>query len=158
MSLIQQALEKARRAPAISEGKPVMPSVVRPDPMGSDLENQLQRVQKEYAGRRIFYRKLIVGVLFLALLTSFLIFFNSSSGEKTKTPYRVSKQAPAKLFSGGMYRLTGITKIDGVWQAVINDEIVQTGDWLAKNAQVKTIQDHEVLLDVRGREIKLTFE
>ncbi|MBI4711531.1 MAG: hypothetical protein HY767_03600, partial [Candidatus Omnitrophica bacterium] len=66
-------------------------------------------------------------------------------------------KAPLRIFSGTIYRLTGVTNISGRTMAVINDDIVSVGDSLSGNAVVKAIGAGEVLLDVQGKEIKLTL-
>ena len=79
------------------------------------------------------------------------------SRKKTASPEGITPHAPPRIFFGTLYRLTGITNIDGKSMAVINEEIVSVGDSLSGKAIVEAIGNGEVRLDVQGREIKLTL-
>jgi len=159
MSLIQQALEKTHR---VQETRTANPSpAAKPyerDPMGGALEQELTQVQESYAKRRRLFMKVsfaVLGVCFVAGL-SFIV-MRTSHPKTRESVNAVARQAPLRIFSGTLYRLTGITHMNGKSMAVINDEIVSVGDSLSGTALVKTISNGEVRLDVQGKEIKLTL-
>ena len=162
MSLIQQALEKTSR---VQETKTASPSpsskTYARDPMGAGLEQELTQIQQSYARRRKLYWKVSLGVLLVCLMAGLFYIGIWSSQPKTKIPSSAvtvtSQQAPLRIFSGTLYRLTGITNINGKSMAVINDEIVSVGDSLQGQAVIKAIGKGEVRLDIQGKEIKLTL-
>ncbi|MFA7254701.1 MAG: hypothetical protein WC133_01210 [Candidatus Omnitrophota bacterium] len=159
MSLIQQALEKTSRVQETRTANPSpAPKVYERDPMGAALEQELTQVQQSYARRRKFYWKISLGVLavFFVAGLSYVGIRSSHSVAKVSSG-TVTSHAPLRIFSGTLYRLTGITSADGKSMAVINDQIVSVGDPLSGKAMVKAIGNGEVRLDVQGREIKLTL-
>ncbi len=163
MSLIQQALEKTNRVQKTGTANPASDSKTYDhDPMGAALEEELTQVQQSYAKRRRLYWKVSLGVLLVCLIAglSYVGTRQIPSGAKSSpvtvaTP--VAPQMPSKSYSGNVYRLTGITSINGKAMAVINEEIVSVGDSLSGKAIVKAIGNGEVRLDVQGKEIKLTL-
>ena len=161
MSLIQQALEKTSRVQETrTANPPSAPKTYDRDPMGAALEQELTQVQKSYAKRRRLFWKVSLGVLLVCLIAGLSYVGIRSSHSKTKVPSNavtVTSHAPLRIFSGTLYRLTGITSINGKSMAVINEEIVSVGDSLSGKAIVKAIGNGEVRLDVQGREIKLTL-
>ncbi len=170
MSLIQQALEKTNR---VQETKitnpPSVPKMYDRDPMGAALEQELTQVQQSYAKRRRLYRRVSLGALLVCLIAglSYVGIRQISSGVKSApvefapvpaavlAPALVKSKMPIKIDSGNIYRLTGITNINGKPMAVINEEIVSVGDSLSGNAIIKAIGNGEVRLDVQGKEINL---
>jgi len=161
MSLIQQALEKTSR---VQEPKtahpPSAPKAYDRDPMGASLEQELARVQQSYAKRRRLYWKISLGVLGVCVIAGLSYVGLRSSYPKTMDTLRAvtgTPHAPLRIFSGTLYRLTGIMSINGESMAVINDAIVRVGDPISGKATVKAIGNGEVRLDVQGREIKLTL-
>lgn len=158
MSLIQQALEKTRRAAKVSASQPGADKLLLPTQfVDTHLEEELVRVQREHASRRVFYRNLVIGMLLFCVLGIIFLLFQRPPASHVKTPYAATRQTSPRIFFGGSYRLTGITKINGVKMAVINDEIVGVGDLLSNKGMVKEIGDQEVLLDLRGQKIRLTL-
>ena len=61
------------------------------------------------------------------------------------------------IFSDNVCRLTGITSFGLKSMAVINGKLVGVGDPITWNAVVKEIKEGEVILDVQGKEIKLSL-
>ncbi len=159
MSLIQQALDKTNK---VQETRTVNPSpkAYDRDPMGVALEQELTQVQRSYAARRRLYWKVSLGILaicFLAGLSYLGLRSTPARGKVSSSVATVTSHAPLRIFSGTLYRLTGITSINGKSMAVINEDIVSVGDSLSGKAIVKAIGPGEVRLDVQGREIKLTL-
>ncbi len=160
MSLIQQALEKTNRVQETKTTNPPTPRTYEGDPMGAALEQELTQVQQTYAKRRKLYWRVSLGVLLVCMITGLSYFGIRNSHPKGKVLTKVvtvTSHAPLRIFSGTLYRLTGITNINGKSMAVINDEIVSVGDSLSSNAIVKSIGNGVVRLDVQGKEIKLTL-
>ena len=167
MSLIQQALEKTNRVHETrTTNPPPAPKTYERDPMGASLEQELTRIQHVYAKRRRLYWNVSLGVLLLCLFfgLSYVGIRQIPSGRKSasvraagSSAVQAVPQIPLKIFSGNIYRLTGITNMNGKSMAVINGEIVSVGDALSDKTTVKAIGNGEVRLDVQGREIKLTL-
>lgn len=171
MSLIQQALERTNRAQeAKIEAPPPPPKAYERDPMGASLEQELTRVQESYARRRRFYRNVLLGVLFFGFISGSVYFLMRQVRSEIKPQAKVvaapavppvsvqiPAQLPVRIDLGSIYRLTGITTINGKAMALINERIVSVGDPLPGKAVVKAIGNGEVRLDVQGREIKLTL-
>ena len=161
MSLIQQALEKTSHGQETrTANPPSAPKMYDRDPMGAALEQELTQVQQSYAKLRKLYWKVSLGVLLVCFIAGLSYVGVRSSRPQTKassSAATVMPQAPLRIFSGALYRLTGITNINGKSMAVINEEIVSVGDSLSGKAIVKAIGNGEVRLDVQGREIKLTL-
>lgn len=161
MSLIQQALEKTSRVQETRTANPSStPKAYDRDPMGATLEQELIQVQQSYAKRRRLYWKVSMGIFAVCLVAGLSYMGIRSSHPMTQASSSVvaaTSHAPLRIFSGTLYRLTGITNINGKSMAVINDQILSVGDSLSGNAIVKAIGSGEVRLDVQGREIKLTL-
>jgi hypothetical protein len=161
MSLIQKALEKTNRAQETRTANPApSPKTYERDPMGVALEQELIEVQQSYAQRRKFYWKVSLGILLVCFVVGFSYLGIRGNASKAKvSPVRaaVTPGSPLKIFSGTIYRLTGITNMNGKSMAVINEEIVSVGDSLSGKAVVEAISNGEVRLNVQGREIKLTL-
>lgn len=163
MSLIQQALEKKNRSEETKKTAHASTSKIwERGPMGLSLEKELIQVQAGHDKRRRFFEKMLLGV-FVAIF----ILGAGYYGRGNKQPgmmLRLSMPAatiiphvPLKIFSGNIYRLTGITNVKGQSMAVINGQIVSVGDSLSDKAIVKTIGHGKVHLDVQGKEIILTL-
>ncbi len=159
MSLIQKALEKTNHVQETrTANPPSAPKVYDRDPMGVALEQELTLVQQSYAKRRKLYWKVSLGVLLVCFIAGLSYVGIRSGHPKTKgSSHAVTSHVPLRIFSGTLYRLTGITNINGKSMAVINEEIVSVGDSLSGKAIVRAIGNGEVLLDIQGKEIKLTF-
>jgi len=159
MSLIQQALDKTSRANEMRTASSAQTSkTYARDPMGAVLERELTQVQQKYARRRSLYWKVALGVLFVGL-TAALVFVGARSkhGASSTVEARAMPQAPVKIFSGYIYRLTGITNIRGKAIAVINNRLVGIGDTLNGRAVVTAIGNGEVRLKIQDKEITLTL-
>jgi len=161
MSLIQQALEKTTRVQETRTANPDSSTkAYARDPMGAALELELTEVQQKYARRRSLYWKVSLGVLAVCLVAGLTYVGIRTGHSKSKTlsgAVPAKSHAPLRIFSGTLFRLTGITNSDGKSMAVINGEIVSVGDSLSGKAIVKAISDGEVRLDVQGKEIKLAL-
>lgn len=162
MSLIQEALEKTNRAPS-AQAKGILPKSLAGDPMGVHLEKELTRVQNEYAQRRGRYRKWGIGGIALlcvaGLLFSFGNILNKQGPAPGKAPevlvVRPAVAVSQNTFYNVPFRLTGITDVGGEAMALIDGQIVKVGDSLSGKAVVKSIGDGAVLLDARGKQIRL---
>ena len=163
MSLIQQALEKTNRAQETRTTTPVQsPKTWDRDPMGAALEEELVQVQQKYARRRNLYWKISLGVLLACLIAglAYVGVRQVPSGAKSSPASvvaQVAPQMPVRIYSGNIYRLTGITDLSGHAIAVINGRLLGIGDSLDGKAVVRAIGNGEVLLDVQGKEIRLTL-
>ena len=163
MSLIQQALEKTNRAQETRTTTPVQsPKTWDRDPMGAALEKELVQVQQKYAKRRLLYWRVSLSVLLVCFVAglSYMGIRHIPSGTKSSQAIgatSAASQMPIRIYSGNIYRLTGITNLSGKAIAVINGRLVGVGDALDGKAVVRAIGNGEVRLDVQGREIKLTL-
>ena len=161
MSLIQQALDKTNKMQETRTANPSpAPKVYDRDPMGVALEQELTQVQRAYAARRRLFWQVSLGVIAVCFITGLSYLGVLSSHSQAKVSSRAittTSHAPLRIFSGTLYRLTGITSINGKSMAVINEEIVSVGDSLSGKAIVQAIGSGEVRLNVQGREIKLTL-
>ena len=168
MSLIQQALDKTSRVQETRTANSVsLPKTCDRDPMGAALERELSQIQQKYARRRSFYWKVALGVLLVGFIAGLSYMgirqiplgVKSSSGksEPVKAIVPTAPQMPVRIYSGNIYRLTGITDLSGKAIAVINGRLVGVGDALDGKAIVRAIGSGEVRLDVQGKEIKLTL-
>ena len=166
MSLIQQALEKTSRA---QETRTTTPSPTQKlwnrDPMGAALEQELIQVQESHAARRNLYWKVALVILVVFSLTAFFTLMSRQvvrtapskiTTASAKAPAVVAvPQAPVKIYGGTIYHLTGITDVGGDAIAVINGRLLSEGDALDAQATIKRISKGEVIVEVRGREMKL---
>ena len=161
MSLIQQALEKTSRAQETRTTTSVpIPKPWERDPTGAGLEHELTQIQQKYSKRRGLYRKAVVGVLLACSVAGFswlAIRENRPQAKASFVTTTITPQMPIKIFSGNIYRLTGITNLGNKAMAVINESVVGVGDRISGKAVVKEIGSGEVRLDVEGKEIKLTL-
>ena len=163
MSLIQQALEKTNRAQETRTSTPAQaPKTWELDPMGAALERELIQVQQKYARRRSLYWKVSLGVLLVGFIAglSYVGIRQIPAGVMSApvtASAPVAPQMPIKIYSGNIYRLTGITNLSGKAIAVINGRLVGVGDALDGKAVVRAIGNGEVRLEVGGKEIRLTL-
>jgi len=160
MSLIQQALERTHRAQETRTTTPAAPKPYERDILGEGLERELIQVQQAYARRRKRY-----GMIALAVLTVFFIAGLFYAGTHGKKPSRgvassrtvVAAPSPVRIYSGTIYRLTGITDLGGNRIAVINGRLLGVGDVLDGKASIKSIGQGAVVLDLQGQEVRLTL-
>ena len=168
MSLIQQALEKTSRAQETRTTTPAPSQKLwDKDPMGAVLEQELVRVQESHAARQKLYWKIAISVLIAFSVASFfylrtrqipnVVPSKTANISKTAPAAVVVPQAPVQIYSGHIYRLTGITDLGGNAIAIINGRLLSVGDALDGKTTVKKIGNGEVLLDVQGRELKLVL-
>lgn len=159
MSLIQQALEKtSREQETRTRTPPPAPKIYDRDPMGAALERELTQVQHSYAKRRGLYWKVALGAFTVCLIAGlFYIGLHGKNLPSAAVGTKTVPQVPVQIFSGYIYRLTGITNIGDKTIAVINNRLVGVGDTLNNKAVVKAIGKSEVRLDIQGKEITLTL-
>jgi len=96
---------------------------------------------------------LVAGISYLGVRQTQHV--GKSSSSAVAAP--VASQAPVRIYSGNIYRLTGITDLSGHAIAVINGRLVGVGDALDGKAVVRSIGKGEVRLDVQGKELKLVL-
>ncbi len=139
MSLIQEALQKANRQ---KEATPVQP-VPKPQNYFRIIENEeeLAAKLKDPSPASLKIRTILAGVLiFIAAFFAVQSF--------------VAIKPSAPGFSKG-FVLTGITGMNNEEQyAIINDQIVRVGEKIGGGV-VEEIQAKEVILNLRGKKIKL---
>lgn len=130
------------------------------------ISKQIEAKRLEWQNPEIQSRSVLAGGVLAFLAALWLLFVLSSrhsSSVKKQEHFRIKSTVsvnPASLVSFNTvpeFRLTGITSSAGERLAVLNDQVVAAGDLLPEKARVKEIQDHSVLLDFHGREIKLTL-
>lgn len=162
MSLIQQALEKTGRIQAALK-KAGTSQPWKSDLTGEKLEKELTQVQEKYARQRKSFRKIALGVAGIFLIGLFFLLANRTETHKSYVSSPAapsgSVSAPATIMKRAAiagYRLTGITNFGEKTMAVINGEIVGIGETVS-GAVVTDIQDKEVRLNARGREIRLNL-
>ncbi len=161
MSLIQQALEKTSRVQETrTANPPPAPKAYGRDPMGAALEQELTQVQQSYVQKRRLYWKVSLGILAVCFFAGLSYLGTRSAHPQAKASSgvtTVASLAPIRIVSGTLYRLTGITNMNGKLMAVINEEIVSVGDSLSGKAIVKSIGPGEVLLEIQGKALRLTL-
>lgn len=165
MSLIQQALEKTNRVQETrTTNLPSDPKVYERDPMGAALEQELTQVQESYSKRRSLYRKAALGVLLVCFIGGLFYVAGIRRDGAQVSPsaaasgsVRTVSQSPLRIYSGNIFRLSGIMDLGDKPMAVINGNIVGVGDSLSGKAVVREIGKGEVRLDVQGKEIRLAL-
>ncbi len=113
---------------------------------------------------------LILILLFVSLGASLMLFSDSKTfipetqiivPERAEIPKAVvvKTENPLKSKSAAQVKflLTGITASGGTNLAVINNQVVGTGDTLREGAAVKSIQADRVVLELDGKQIVLNF-
>ncbi|MFA5168011.1 MAG: hypothetical protein WC530_05725 [Candidatus Omnitrophota bacterium] len=157
MNLIQQVLEKTNHEQETRTAS--LPSTLKMydrNPIRAALEREPSQLRPSHAGLQRTYWKVFLGVLLICFIIGLCYVWIPNRHPKTKAlSSSVASHMPLRIFSGTLYRLTGITNTDGKSIAVINEKIVSVGDSLPGKAIVKAIGQGEVSLDVQGREIKL---
>ncbi len=131
--------------------------------MGAHIEKELTRVQKEYAQRRTHSWKWGIGVAAFLCAAGLLFSFRGTLKNEGISPGNASEvlvvRSPAVVSLNASYnvpfRLTGITSRGGEAMALINGQVVAVGDSLPGKAVVKSIGDGAVLLEVRGKQVRL---
>ncbi|HOW59002.1 MAG TPA: hypothetical protein PLO78_04680 [Candidatus Omnitrophota bacterium] len=155
MSLIQDALERmGRTTPSHPSAKKNNRRLWERDPMGSKLEQELTKIQREYIKRRNLRKILVIGFLVVCLSSLAVLIFNTKFlGKISYKGAPVKGSSSVKIIFGGVYRLSGITKFGNERKAVINDEHIGVGEQLSEDIFVKEIQKNKVILVARGKEI-----
>ncbi len=182
MSLIQEALEKAGRIPsrpqAATSPSPSPASIYEgslelPKMTAECVSEEKDPVVRIVIPRHFEISKKIVliagALLFLAGFGIFQMMSQkvrptvaSLPSSLVQTPASSAKsfvQPPLAVITGTLskpnFKLNGITSSNGQYTALINGQLVGVGDRLQENAVIKTIQEHAVILDFRGKEIEL---
>jgi len=163
MSLIQQALERTNRAHETRGTTPAeTPKPYERDLLGASLEQELIRVQQAYSKRRNFYWKMTIVALTVFFVAG--LFYAGFQGKHVRRGASALKAAPSavssasnRIYGGNSYHLTGITDLSGHAIAVINGRLVGVGDSLDARTVVRSIGNGVVLLEVQGKEFKLTL-
>ena len=170
MSLIQEALDKAAKArmptetpappkkltPAITESLEIEEKIVKRYSRPKFERVSVKSVAAGTAGR-IILAAAIAGVIVLA------IFLLWSKRPKNAAPVMMAgissiPQMPqSPMMNAPKFVLSGITESGTQKLAVINNQVVGTGDRLREKAFVKEIRATSVILDLSGREIKLSL-
>jgi hypothetical protein len=178
MSLIQDALERAitpepevPQAVAVHE-EPRLQNIKYYE--AAAAEKPQAKVWRAKANKKSFSYKIpnvpahyrlpvfITGLILISLLAR-LFFFNGPSEAKTLVmPSRsvvVKAQTPVtqKMISQAKFTLTGITRADGLFLALINNQVVGEGDSLREGAVVKTITEDTATLEWQNRPVSLSL-
>lgn len=159
MSLIQEALEKAGRT--AEEGRSV--AATPPPAADSRPPTGLAANPKRNSQTLILVAGVIVfltGLIAYHLLSTWVEHSSLKKDEgKALLPFveaRVPSLVP-DLSPLPKFVLTGITASGKERLALINNQVVRVGDPIGENAFVKEIQERRVILEFRGREVKLTL-
>lgn len=154
MSLIHEALEKIeqekktkwRRPPPIPEVSEPAAAKVSPK------EGESPKTIYAMAGILLFF--FAIGVVYL---------MTRSQTEKWGGPGGLSSPPPRRSlplslpsFDRSRFALTGITRVNADWTAIINNQLVRVGDGVS-GATVEAIQKERVLLDFKGQKITLSL-
>lgn len=161
MSLIQEALEKAakhRHEPlSVTDITPSFEQVLKTIPAAERKE------AGEFRRRRTDDRRNVIlpAALTLMVIAGAALFFMFGK-KKDAAPILMSgvssiPQINQPVLTAPKFLLTGVTESNGQKLALINNQVVATGDRLKEKAFVKTINDESVVLDYQGREIKLSL-
>ncbi|MBI3313195.1 MAG: hypothetical protein HYZ83_03060 [Candidatus Omnitrophica bacterium] len=148
MSLIQEALQKANRQ---KETAPAQPAS-KPQNYFRIIENEeeLAARLKDPPAAPLKIKTILAGILiFVAAFFGVQSLMTMTS--KITLPKNTAK--PSAGFSKG-FVLTGITGMNEEQYAVINDQIVRVGEKV-DGGVVEEIQSKEVVLNLRGKKIKL---
>lgn len=161
MSLIQEALEKAGKV----EEPPTEPRPeIRVPKFKFEWEKKDDTVRFKIAAGVLALFPAVLGVgLFVARIVrtppSFpaKVIKNSAPSRPASQVEVTSKGFMPALSSLPRFELTGIMTSGGQNLALINDQVVAAGDHLRGKAVVKEINEKNVVLELQGKEIKLSL-
>ncbi len=182
MSLIKDALAKAGRlpdkrtvSPPVATGTGERPVTLPLPKIPLPSRDELKEERKNLVALEKNIRKLnlprkqvltAAAILFASVVVPFLIFrlvinpwfFQKPQNSFFRSAAGVNPTSIVPtLASAQEYKLTGITSYGDSRFALINEKVVAVGDRLEGNAVVKEIYLHAVVLEIHGREIKLTL-
>lgn len=152
MSLIHEALEKL-------EGEKKSPWK-KPSPPLSQPEI-LEKEQVRTANTTVIYA--IAGALIFFFLVGLVYFFTVPKETPNASQPRLQAKELAKRpssllqnLSAQRFKLSGITRVGTDWTAIVNNRLVRMGESI-NGANVLTIREDEVVLDLNGETIHLTL-
>ncbi len=183
MSLIQEALEKARRLqpvkgePPVSpeEGKTVVPLQKQSEPLKRALKadplwqvdlkirllNVLEKMRIAPARRGESGKGLFMAAALIVLFFGAVMYVHNTAlkspdlnDPRLDAGDPVSQAGPNETGVPN-FELTGITLSGNTRFALINDQVASVGEKLKEGAVVLEIQNHQVVLDFQGKRIEL---
>ena len=147
MSLIHEALEKLEVQKKVHFKKPVLE---KPIP---EKKNQAVHEPPNYG---IIYS--IAGVLVFSFVVGLVYFLISSHPSQQQGSTSAKPAAKGSLFkpyvSPSQFSLTGMTRVSGDWNAIINNQLVRVGDTI-NGALVQSIEEAGVTLNFQGQTVQL---
>lgn len=172
MSLIQEALDKAAKVRTMPASEaPAPPKAVSPAVRESlDIEEKIVKRFSRPKFERVSVKSVAAGKAGKIILAAALggglalaLFLFWSNRPKNTAPVMMAgvssiPQMPqAARENAAKFVLSGITESGTEKLAVINNQVVGTGDRLKEKAFVKEIRETYVILDQGGREIRLSL-
>ena len=182
MSLIQEALEKARRLQPVEvdpvspkEGKTVVPLQKQSEPLKRALKadplwqvdlkirllNVLEKMRIAPARRGEPGKGIFMAAALIILFFGAVIYVHNATlkSQDLKSPRLEAGDSvsQAGLNEAGVpdFELTGITLSGNTRLALINNQVAGVGEKLKEGATVLEIQNHQVVLDFQGKRIAL---
>ena len=156
MSLIHEALEKLDQE---KKWKMKIPIPAPPEPLS------LKPTLPSKENTRTIYVAIASAVFFFFILGLVYFLANFPRIEKEnastqKVSVSSSPNRPLPVFSSlerqRLFSLTGISRGDKDWTAIVNNQLVRVGDTV-NGARVEAIQEQKVVLDFRGQTITLSL-
>lgn len=151
MSLIHEALEKLEQEKKENVSVPFKPAP--PFPGAREIKKEVSRSENP----PLIYG--VIGVLFLLFIFGLIYFLSSSRSFRSREVPQGKESQPVPSRSFGYpapFTLTGITRLEEGWTAVINNQMVRTGDEVG-GAKVLAVHEGDVVLDVKGRSVTLSL-
>lgn len=160
MSLIHEALQKlegekkeSEAGSAVATFEPDSPELTEKPASGIEIQRPAVRKEVLFGIGGVV---LIAGVLGISSWLAFSrtpAVSETPSGPVAGSLSRARKPA-VDLSRQGEFSLTGISHTGSDWIAIINNQLVRVGETVS-GAEVKSIQDREVLLDFNGETVTL---
>lgn len=187
MSLIQQALEKAKQPDKIplvlKAAAKARPDVLTPAPSSKPeheprlssikfYETLQKKVEEDIKAaaplkapipesksekKNTLPKSAVLWIGILVAASLLISWFLFPQFQNQSQPVNSTQSIAAPLHRGERFLLTGITAYANGHYALINDEVVGVGDRLPENVIVKSISSNAVTLNRNGREIILTL-
>ncbi len=187
MSLIQQALEKAKQpdktplplkaaakvkpemvTPTISskpEHEPRVSSIKFYETLQKEVEKDIKMAvpikapiqESKPEKKNTLSKSMAVWIGFLVAGSLLVSWFLFPQFQKQSMPASSIKSIVTASRGGDRFLLTGITAYATGNYALINNQVVAVGDRLPENTIVKSISSSAVILDRNGRDITLTL-